>query len=306
MRFSVVMPVYNREKYVLQAVDSVLSQTFPDYELIVVDDGSTDGTPELLESYGSRIHFIRQQNRGPEVARNTGAAAARGEYIALLDSDDFFFPTTLDTYDRVIRAFDSPPLIVGSHVFYRDGDPIPAAPTAAGPVEVLKFQDYLAKTVPLAVIGSLHLVRKDAYDKIGGFRNSDSQTWYGDGFDFILKLGTFGPCIVIQKPYTCAYRLHETNSIKSLRAHSGGMLGLARSERQGLYPGGWKRRWDRYAFIGGISVSWAVQYCWRGGERKEAVRLVLGTAPMILTAFVNRSLRKFRKPAQPILIPEGR
>ena len=304
VRFSVVMPVYNREKYVRQAIDSVLSQTFTDYELIVVDDGSTDGTPEVLKSYGTRIQVIRQQNRGPEVARNTGAAVAQGEYIALLDSDDYFFPSALATYDRVIRTFNSPPLIVGSELIYQEGDRIPVQPLATGPVEVLKFEDYLSKTVPIGWFCSMYVIRKSVYDEIGGFRNSDSQTWWGDGFDFILKLGTRGPCIVIQKPHSFAYRLHETNSIRSLKHHADGMLGLVRSERQGQYPGGRKRRWDRYALIGGVSSTFAVLYCWRGGERKVALRLLFGTAPMVFAAAWTKFLRYFRKPAQPNVLPE--
>ncbi|HEX4538283.1 MAG TPA: glycosyltransferase family A protein, partial [Candidatus Acidoferrum sp.] len=76
VRFSVLLPVYNREKYVRQAVDSVLNQTFKDFELLVVDDGSTDKSPEILKSYGSKLTLIPQDNRGPEVARNTAAALA--------------------------------------------------------------------------------------------------------------------------------------------------------------------------------------------------------------------------------------
>jgi glycosyltransferase involved in cell wall biosynthesis len=303
IRFSVVMPVYNREKYLRQAIDSILSQTFRDFELIVVDDGSTDRSVQLLKSYGSRIRLIQQQNRGPEVARNTAAAAARGEYLALLDSDDFFFPTALEIYDRVIRAFDSPPLIIGSHLSYSDGDPISVPPPAADPVEAYKLKDFLSKTAAAGYVGSAHLIRKSAYDEIGGFRNSDAQTWYGDTFDCLLKLGTLGPCILIRKPHTVVYRLHETNSIKSLKAHADGMLGIARSERAGVYPGGWKRRWDRYAYIGAVCLQWAMFYCWRGSERKTAIRLLLGTAPMALPAIVKRSLRIFRKPARVVIIP---
>lgn len=303
VQFSVVMPVYNREKYVREAVDSVLCQTFTDYELIVVDDGSTDGTAELLQSYGTRIQVIRQQNRGPEVARNTGAAAARGQYIALLDSDDFLLPCALETYDRVIRAFDSPPLIVGSVLIYRDGEPTPVQPLAKGPVEAIICEDRLSKTVTLTISTSLYVIRKSVYDEIGGFRNSDTQTWFGDIIDFNLKLGTYGPCIVIRQPHTAAYRLHETNSTRSLKSHADGLLRVARSEHQGLYPGGRKRRWDRYAFIGGISADWAVRYCWRGGERKAALRLVFGNAPMVFAAVVKRSLRVFRKAPRIVAIP---
>jgi len=139
VRFSVLMPVYNREKYVRQAIDSVLSQTFTDHELLVVDDGSTDGSAEVLKSYGTRIRLIRQRNQGPEVARNAALASAQGEYVVLLDSDDFLFPFALATYDQIIRTFNSPPVLIGSLIDYRDGQPIPAEALVScpGPVEVV-------------------------------------------------------------------------------------------------------------------------------------------------------------------------
>lgn len=306
VRFSIVMPVYNREKYVCQAIDSVLSQTFTDFELIAVDDGSTDGSVDLLKSYGKRIRVIQQKNRGPEVARNAGVAAARGEYIALLDSDDFFYPTALETYDRVIRAFDSPPMIIGSETYYRDGSPVPVQPIEAGlgPVEVLKFQDCLSKTVSLSIMCSLFLIRKSVYEEIGGFRNSSAQTWYGDVIDFLLKLGPRGPFLIIRKPFTAVYRMHEANSVKSAREHAYGMLGVARSERQGLYPGGRERRWDRYVFLGGICAQWAVVHCWRNGDRKTALRLLWGAAPMVAASVWKRFWRTFRKPPAVIVLPE--
>ena len=79
VRFSILMPVYNREKYVRQAVESVLSQTSTDFEVFAIDDGSTDGSAEILKSFGTRIKLIQQRNQGPEVARNAGAAMAQGE-----------------------------------------------------------------------------------------------------------------------------------------------------------------------------------------------------------------------------------
>ena len=91
-RFSVLIPTYNREMHVRQAIDSVLSQTFKNYELFVIDDGSTDGTTQVLQSYGTRIRSLRQQNQGPEVARNNAASQVSGEYLAFLDSDDLFMP----------------------------------------------------------------------------------------------------------------------------------------------------------------------------------------------------------------------
>src|SRR6202049_1442471 len=149
VRFSILMPVYNREKYIRQAVESVLSQTFTDFELFAIDDGSTDRSAEILKSFGNRIKFIQQRNQGPEVARNAGAALAQGEYLAFLDSDDFLFPSTLAIYDRIIRSFDSPPLIMGSDIFYREGQLIPPEATLPNPVEVVVYRDYISKTIRL-------------------------------------------------------------------------------------------------------------------------------------------------------------
>lgn len=305
VRFSVVIPAYNRAKFLGAAIDSVLSQTFTDFEVIVVDDGSTDGTPDILKAYGDRIQAIRQENSGPEVARNAGVAAARGEYIALLDCDDFFFPTALETYDRVLRALDSPPLVVGSEVYYRDGKPLPVQPMPTDRVEVIVFKDCLSKTVPLNLMCSLYLIRKSVYEEIGGFRNTTSRTWHGDIVDFVLKIGTHGPLVIIQTPRTVVYRLHGENSVNSSRAHANGLLGVARLERQGAYPGGRKRLLDRYTFLGGVSAQWAAARCWRDGDRRMAIRLVLGTAPMVAIAVWRKFLRRFKKPPEVIVLPEG-
>ncbi|MCF8112160.1 MAG: glycosyltransferase family 2 protein, partial [Desulfobacteraceae bacterium] len=87
---SVVIPVYNRGAWIAEAVDSVLSQDYEPLELIVVDDGSNDATGEILSSYGSRIRVISQANAGVSAARNRGAAEAAGDWIAFLDSDDYW------------------------------------------------------------------------------------------------------------------------------------------------------------------------------------------------------------------------
>lgn len=94
-KISVIIPTFNRCAMLGKAVDSVLHQDYPDTEIIVVDDGSTDATREMLHSYGKRIRIIRQENRGVSAARNRGIAAAEGELIAFLDSDDLWLPGKL-------------------------------------------------------------------------------------------------------------------------------------------------------------------------------------------------------------------
>jgi glycosyltransferase involved in cell wall biosynthesis len=87
-KVSVIIPTFERGWCLREAVDSALAQEFANFELIVVDDGSTDGTAELLEAYRPKVRLLRQENRGVSAARNRGIAAARGELIAFLDSDD--------------------------------------------------------------------------------------------------------------------------------------------------------------------------------------------------------------------------
>ncbi len=102
---SVVIPAFNRAHCVADAVRSVLAQSFQDFEIIAVDDGSSDGTSEALEQFGGRIRLIRQENRGVSAARNTGIRAARGDWIAFLDSDDRWHPDKLERQVKAMEKF---------------------------------------------------------------------------------------------------------------------------------------------------------------------------------------------------------
>ena len=101
---SAIIPTYNRADNVCRAVDSVLAQRWPDLELIVVDDGSTDNTAEVLKAYGSRIRYVHQENGGPARARNTGVKNAAGDWLAFLDSDDLWFPGKLERQMAFIQS----------------------------------------------------------------------------------------------------------------------------------------------------------------------------------------------------------
>jgi|HubBroStandDraft_6_1064221.scaffolds.fasta_scaffold281854_2 glycosyltransferase involved in cell wall biosynthesis len=304
VRFSILMPVYNRKEFVRQAIDSVLSQSFTSFELIAIDDGSTDGADEVVKSYGSRVRFMQQPNQGPEVARNKAAAVAQGEYLVILDSDDFMFPFALETFDRVIRHFNSPPVITGKTRYFRDGQTIPAEEYLPKPIEVVEYRDYLSKSKTLAT--NSIIMKKSVYDAVGGYRNSTPKTWTNDDMYLLLMAGLYSPCIVIQKPATSAYRIHGGNTIGNVKSISDGLLALARLEREGKFPGGMARQSDRYAILGGRSLWWAMKYNWPNGQKKEAIKLFLGTAPMIAVATWKRILRTFQKPATEIVLPEER
>lgn len=102
--FSVIIPNFNQKAFIRDAIGSVLAQSCPDYEIIVVDDGSTDGSKAVVDEFGPRVRYIRQENQGLAGARNTGIYAAKGELIALLDADDQWRPTYLEEMSRLINA----------------------------------------------------------------------------------------------------------------------------------------------------------------------------------------------------------
>jgi len=302
VRFSVLISAYNRADYARKTIDSVLAQTFTDYEVIVVDDGSTDDTPQVLASYGARIQVIRQPRRGPEAARNDAAALARGEYLAMLDTGDLLLPRALAIYDQIIRTFDSPALILGSIKTFRDEQPLPTNPEGSSQIQVLSFPDYMSKDLAIFHANSQFVIRKSLFDEMGGYGHNGVAAFPRDDFDFLLKAGTYGPCVIVLQPYTVGYHENENITLTYISWAVDGLLGLVRFEKQGLYPGGGERRWDRYAVLGGLAANSAVRHCWLRGYRKVAIRLFLGAAPMIFVALWKKLLRRSRKPTQPIVL----
>ena len=109
MRFSVVIPLYNKAPYVKKALESVFAQTFRDFELIVVDDGSTDDSlnvaKEVLDASGIYHQLIHQDNAGVSTARNNGVASSNGDYICFLDADDWWAPNFLERMDWLIKEY---------------------------------------------------------------------------------------------------------------------------------------------------------------------------------------------------------
>ncbi len=143
MKISVIIPVYNTKTYLLKCVESVLAQTFTDFELILVDDGSTDGSEELCESCAARDERIRvfhQKNRGVSAARNLGVSHAQGEWICYVDSDDAVLPDYLK--DMVEAADDDTGLVMSSITHVRHAGVIPEDITVSGKEMVRYFLDH--------------------------------------------------------------------------------------------------------------------------------------------------------------------
>ena len=103
-KISIIVPTYNVERYIRQTLDAMLAQTFQDFELIVVDDGSTDQTREIVRSYAPRVRLIEQSNQGVCAARNRGLRESTGEFVCFSDHDDFWFPEKLARQLEELRA----------------------------------------------------------------------------------------------------------------------------------------------------------------------------------------------------------
>ena len=171
MLVSVVIPTYNMAAYVGQAIDSVLAQTFHDFEIVVVDDGSTDGTPELLAQYGPRVRVLRQPNRGGAGALNAGIRAGRGEWIAWLSADDLWEPRKLEKEVEAARRFPHAALVYTDYVY------VDASGKALSlehfPLPSTRRRTLLRLFRRCFVNGSTTLIRRDVFDAVGFFDEAD-------------------------------------------------------------------------------------------------------------------------------------
>ncbi len=203
---SVIIPAYNCDRYIKDAIASVFAQTYTDYELIIVDDGSTDDTAQIIKSYGDRINYIYQSNQGVAQARNTGLAAAKGKYIAFLDQDDFFYPQKLASQVELMEQ--KPHLgMIGSgwDIVNSQGKALDTVRPWSESRE-LDIQDIIVwKPVFLGAMLFSHAWLKQTY----GFDPRLEQT---PDVDLVLRLAAIGCPAYWMKDGTVAYRQHESNA----------------------------------------------------------------------------------------------
>ncbi|MCR5687449.1 MAG: glycosyltransferase [Lachnospiraceae bacterium] len=204
---SVIMPCYNTEKYLKKTMDSLFAQTFSDFELIMVDDGSTDKTPELLDSYKSRypdvITVVHRENGGQSSARNLALDMAAGEYILFWDSDDYAELDYMEALVSAARANDSDAVISGSHYIDENGVVIE---NLNYPVD--RFPDYPLRR--LSPHGKLY--RRDFLNR-HGIRFAPGKLYEDNPFNFKAMFLARNPVIL---PVTRHYQVvHPGSSMAS-------------------------------------------------------------------------------------------
>jgi glycosyltransferase involved in cell wall biosynthesis len=206
---SIIIPAFNSASYIGEALDSVFAQTFSDYETIVINDGSpdTDKLEQVLEPYKERIIYLKQENRGPGGARNTAILKARGEYVALLDSDDVWLPNYLAQQMHALRKNPALDLIYSDALLVGDSplagrnfmEDNPSSGEAS-------FESLLRWDC--TVITSCTVARRQSLIDAGLF---DECFYYSEDFDLWLRLAHRGGLFDYQKQVLANHRLHPSS-----------------------------------------------------------------------------------------------
>jgi glycosyltransferase involved in cell wall biosynthesis len=229
---SVVMPVYNARAYIGQAVRSVLGQTLADFELIVIDDGSSDGSGQVARETSCedpRVRLVRQENQGVSCAANRGTELARGEFLARVDADDICFPQRLQRQVEFLRN-NADYVAVGSRVLLIDADGAELFEMPGIPLTHEEIDRGLM-SVEWAIYQPAVMMRTQAVRRIGGYR---ADLHIHEDHDLFLKLAEVGrlanlPEVLLkyrQRPDS-AVSVYASRHVESLRS---------------VYQEAWKRR----------------------------------------------------------------
>lgn len=200
---SAIIPAFNRELTIERSVRSALAQTYGNIEVIVVDDGSLDGTVEVLRQFGSRVMVLQQPNGGPSIARNLGASKARGTILAFLDSDDEWLPDKIEKQVRLMQAYGSSMNCCVCNAAYTEGQ----GPTARTSFGVAGFDPGFEAAVlenPLAILTTTFLlfnqvvaIRRDAFEQVGGF---DARLRLMEDYELSVRLAALGQWGILREP----------------------------------------------------------------------------------------------------------
>ncbi len=208
---SVIIPTFNRSYCLAETLDSVLGQSFNNYELIIVDDGSTDATPQLLDQYTGRLTHLQTSHAGPSAARNAGIGIARGDYIAFLDSDDLWAPRKLE---RQIDFFTKNPdarICQTEEIWMRNG-------VRVNPMKKhKKYSGWIFRQcLPLCIVSpSAVMLHRSVFDHVGIFDESMPAC---EDYDLWLRIAPHYPIYLIDKPLTIKRGGHDDQQSRTVPA----------------------------------------------------------------------------------------
>lgn len=212
---SAIIPVYNGDRYLAEALESILKQTYQPIEVIAVDDGSTDNSANIARSY-KEVRYIYQPNQGVAVARNVGISHARGELIAFLDQDDLWTPNKLSVQvDYLLKHENIGYTLAKMRVFLESGTDRPG----------WLNKDYLSEDIPAYIVGAL-VVRKSVLERVGEFNPTYR---YGNDSDWFFRAADVGIPMAILPETLLHKRIHGANESHKVQAMTLDLLKVVRS-----------------------------------------------------------------------------
>ncbi len=233
---SVIIPAYNADKFLPEAIESVLNQTYQSYELIVVNDGSTDKTEEILLTFKDRVLCKHQKNRGPSAARNAGIEIAQGKYISFLDADDLWTPDKLEVQVAFLEIHPDIAFVCADHLDFNASEVVlhsfledKKKTFGESLVTEIPIQDAFGKLIRENFVSTpTVMVRKSCLEKTGLF---DESLWSVEDRDLWFRIAAKFHLACLPK-ILCKRRIHHDNiSRQSMLALQGRITVLERNCR---------------------------------------------------------------------------
>lgn len=228
MKVSVIIPAYNHESYIADTIQSVLGQSFADFELLIINDGSTDNTEgEILKFVDERITYLSQENSGAHSAINRGISLAKGEYISILNSDDIYHPDRLKRCSEFMDENSDISVVMtevegigskGSPLVKKDGAHIKAwLSWYSDTLNLYDREDFLLLSFArnIMITTSNCFVRKAAFDKVGKFNGLR----YAHDWDMLLRLASQFK-VYLMRDHLLKYRIHESSTVLEDKSES--------------------------------------------------------------------------------------
>lgn len=265
MKFSVIIPLYNKAPYIKKALESVCAQTYRDYEIIVINDGSTDNSVNVAEAtlrefsgcpmgYSLEFRVINQPNAGVAAARNNGVARAHGEYIAFLDADDWWEPTYLERMAQLIADYPDARLYGMNYIYYKPGKTRVALKCKTG---YINYPKEYYESGAMMIFTSSSSMPKRIYEEMGGFPLGIKL-----GEDFLLwaKTAMHYPVAFCEEPLAyynndVPVTMRATRNLHEPKHHMLFNLGLLGDEAIGQENADWKRLIDKLR-VNGLLEYW--------------------------------------------------
>lgn len=245
LEFSVIIPTYNRKDLLRECLRTVNCQKYQPSEIIVVDDGSTDGTINWLENQYPEIRVILQENCGPGIARNRGARIANGDYLAFLDSDDLWFPWTLSTFAELIERYAHPSLLFGKYVDFQIPEELEQIQQLSSVSD--NFATFLHSHPKGYFCGAgMMVISREAFEKTPGFAEDFLNA---EDHDLALHLGAAKGFVQVISPITVGHRIHGGNEMNNIERTLAGLERLVTKEKEARYAGGSEGRSIRRKII---------------------------------------------------------